>query len=79
MYSEDVPERERTFKEAVQNILVRGEHPSGARIRRELGRPILSGMLNGDETRWRRELLSSLGWTRKDSLSARWKPPYSGE
>ena len=67
--------REFVFKDAIQVIIDRGEHPSVARIRRELGREVRSGMLNGEETRWRREYLTSLGWTRGSGISSRWRPP----
>jgi hypothetical protein len=67
--------REEVFKAAVKVLVDAGVHPSGPRIRRELGRAEMSGMLNGEETRWRRELLTSLGWTRGEGLSARWRRP----
>lgn len=65
--------RETRFKDAVRAVIDDGAHPSGARIRAKLGREIGSGMLNGEETRWRRELLESLGWKRGEGISARWK------
>ena len=72
--------REETFKEAVAAVILTGKHPSGVRIRTHLGklRYPTDGNLGGDETRWRRELLLGLGWTRGPNMRARWKPPQGG-
>ena len=69
--------RERLFKGAVRQVIREGNHPSGARIKVVMG--ISKGPrdkdLNGERTRWRREVLTDLGWTRDSKLRARWRPP----
>ena len=69
---------EATFKQAVQDIITEGKHPSAVRILVKLGRKRNSGMINGRETKWRAEVLRELGW----SLSLdqyghpkKWVPP----
>ena len=69
-------EREDRFKQAVRDVIADGEHPSGARIRVKLGTGP-SKDLNGEHTRWRREVLESLGWWRGFGLQSRWKPPIT--
>lgn len=72
--------RRRRFTTAIDEVIAAGHFPSAGRIRVQLGRPPRpSGQLNGEETRWRREHLESLGWTRptdgRDKVRARWIPP----
>lgn len=73
--------RRRRFTTAIDEVIAAGHFPSAGRIRVQLGRaPRPSGQLNGEETRWRREHLESLGWTRPvpkggDPVRARWIPP----
>lgn len=62
------------FIEAIDAVLARGEFPSGAAIHRQLDHKRLKG-LGTDQTRWRREHLESLGWTRGPNLRDKWKAP----
>ena len=81
--SDQAPERELKFKQAVLDVIADGEHPSGVRIRRKLGklRFATDGNLGGMETRWRREVLMTLGWYRPyntadpTGIRSRWKAP----
>ena len=66
-------ERKEAFINAIKRVMARDEFPSGARIQRELGRN--HSALNTEQTRWRREYLLSLGWTRGPRLYDRWKAP----
>jgi hypothetical protein len=61
---------ETRFKEVVAELAASGVYPSPNAIRKALGRPSRSDrnggdVLNGRETRWRRQVLYERGWTEK--------------
>lgn len=77
--TEDPMSRESKFKAAVRTVLATGEHPSGVHIRRALGilRYPTDGALGTDHTRWRDEVLTSLGWTKdRSNMRSRWTRPH---
>lgn len=69
------PDRRHQVFRAIDRLISRGTHPSGRAIQRQLGRNHEG--LNTEQTTWRRERLTALGWTRAEGLSSRWKPPQS--
>jgi len=61
---------ESRFKEVVAGLVAAGVYPSPNAIRKALGRPSHSDrnggdVLDGRETRWRRQFLCGLGWTER--------------
>lgn len=72
-------ERKAKFHDAVLKVLASGLHPSGARIQLELrGRTTASEGLNGEECKWRTELLVAMGWTPPPAglgSNGKWLPP----
>lgn len=62
MRSPELTEAELRFKLAVTSLVLQGVYPGPVQIRRHLGREPGSMTINGRETQWRRELLTSFGW-----------------
>jgi hypothetical protein len=69
----DAYDRHGALVAIIDKLIARGEFPSGARIQKELGRN--HSALNSEQTKWRRQYLTSLGWTRGPNLRDQWKAP----
>jgi hypothetical protein len=53
---------EQRFKLAVIRLVLQNEYPSPGNIERALGRHVTHN-INGRECRWRREVMTAMGWT----------------
>ena len=66
------------FKSVVVALVREGIYPSPTAIRLRLGRLQGCRSINGSETRWRRQILTELGWTERKYPHKRrfsWIPP----
>lgn len=55
-------EAEACFKQAVTDLLDEGIYPGPVQIRRRLGRPEGSQTINGQQMKWRAEVMEKRGW-----------------